>query len=273
MTNLKDLVQEIQLETSEKLKTLVSVETVHSILVDAGIVEVLKSYSSRPAPKKITICNVWFKGHKWEGNNKSQEPFVYRRRLTSGLNGWVAGNDKGKSTILKVILWAISGEQPPFKQDIRTWLEEVAVEIDMEGEGLFTIRFSLRPVDPKIMGGIFANDLDTVLSRGETLEPINTFTSEEGMKRTLDDFFGSRIGYLPLETVELKRGSINLREEKVSWHTYAQALFVGAENYSDYLFPLRELTGKHHQKTLSMMLGLDFAQAVSKGQAAYERSK
>lgn len=273
MTTFEELVRQIQQEASEKLKVPVPVDSVNSSLAYAGITELLQSYSSRSVPRKLIVREVWFRGHKWDGSQKRQEPFFYQRKLSPGLNGWVAGNDKGKSTILKVILWAITGKEPHFKQDIRKWLEEVAVEIDMEGDGLFTIRFSLRPEEPKVVGGIYANDLETVLSNEQTLEPVTTFPNEMVMKNAIDDFFGSRMGYLPLESVELKKGSINLQEIKISWHIYSQALFIGAEDYSDYLFPLRELTGKHHQKTLSMILGLDFAQAVSKVQATYEKTK
>jgi predicted nuclease with TOPRIM domain len=242
----------------------VQLEKIRDILGETGIVGLMLC-SSTDTSRRLLIRQIWLKGRKWQPEMNDLSTFEYRRILQPGLNGWVAGNDTGKSTILKSIIWALTGVRPTFKSDVLSWLEDVAVEIEIVDSGIHTIRYFPRPGQPDVTGSIFALGLDATLS-GSVPEPVESFSGRRAMSEAIGRFFCSKMGFSPLEWARWKPYSIQLTRQTVSWDVYSQALFIGADDYSDYLFHERSINGKHHQRTLGMYLGLDLLEAVSKAQ-------
>ena len=84
------------------------------------------------------------------------------------------------------------------------------------------------------------------------------------MTKAIANFFSPQMGFAPSQWIQPMNFSIDLEQKSISWEIYAQALFIGADDYTDYLFPRHYLNGKHHQRTLSLYLGLGLMDAVSK---------
>lgn len=265
MITLSELVNRTHAKLAERSKReIISVETVRKILDETGIAELMQQRAMVSTPRRLLVRQVWIKGQKWQPDQNSRVPFNYRRSLKPGLNGWVAGNGTGKSTILKAIIWGLTGVEPNFKPDVRSWFEDIAIEIEIVDDGIYTIRYSPRSGKPEVTGGIFAHNLDSVLGSRDVTETIESFTGSRAMTQVIDRFFCVRMGFSPLKWVKRKSSySIDLEPETVSWDVYSQALFVGADDYSDYLFPQHDI---HHQKTLGMYLGLDLLKAISEAQ-------
>ena len=91
-----------------------------------------------------------------------------------------------------------------------------------------------------------------------------SFSGTSEMTKALANFFSSQMGFAPSQWVQPMNYSFDLEQKSISWEIYAQALFIGADDYTDYLFPHHYLNGKHHQRTLSLYLGLDLMDAVSR---------
>ena len=193
-----------------------------------------------------------FRGQKWEAN-KEPTPFEYRRVLMPGLNAWIAGNSTGKSTILKTLLWAITGEKPNFKSDVLEWLRDVYVEIEIVDEGIYTIHYSPRIESIGVSGGIFGQEIADVI-QGKEGDYRWPFTGYDAMKSTIGQFFSKRAGFVSLEWFEKSTDTVNLTKRTVSWDVYAQALNLSSDDTSDFMFPNHQYS-KHHQKAIRMYLG------------------
>jgi hypothetical protein len=250
----------------------ISTETIEEILGEAGIAGLMQQAGEGGTAQRLQVRQLWIRGRKWQSHGLEPVEFSYHRTLGPGLNGWVAGNGTGKSTVLKTIVWALTGVEPNFKPDVRTWLEDIAVEVDISGDGLYTIRYSPRP-GSQVSGRIFAQPLDSVLSTEEPVGSVESFSGKPAMTEAIDRFFGSRMGFSPLEGLEWKRHTMTLTSQVTSWDVYSQALFISADDYSDYLFPSRSTNGQYHQKTLGAYLDMHLLEALSKAQAEQLRAR
>jgi pantothenate kinase-related protein Tda10 len=72
--------------------------------------------------KSLVLNRLLFTGKKLDG-----QPFTYDRPLYEGVNVWIADNGKGKSTVFKVIKYALTGRNS-IKPDIKEWIEEIYLE-------------------------------------------------------------------------------------------------------------------------------------------------
>ncbi len=251
----------------------IHVDTVRRVLEASDVADAMQRSNVAIPERRIIVRQIWLRGRKWQDNPAAATEFTYRRFLVPGMNGWVAGNGAGKSTLLKTIVWALTGVAPSFKADVRAWLEDIAVELEITGDGIYTIRYRPRTGQPKVTGEIYNHALDAVLNDAGTLTPLDTFVDSKPMSRAITAFFTERMGFFELEAVEWRAATFSSVRRVVSWEVYAQALFIGAEDYADYLFPRRDTNAKQHQNTLAMLLGLDVIAAVSRLKAKWDQAK
>ncbi|GAA2731574.1 ATP-binding protein [Actinocorallia aurantiaca] len=68
---------------------------------------------------------------------KAQVPFQFEWSPQPGVNGIGSGrNLRGKSTILNVLMWSLTGRCPQFQNDVRSWIEHVEVDWQVGTEQL-----------------------------------------------------------------------------------------------------------------------------------------
>lgn len=251
--------------------TPLSQAMVEEVLAETGIPPLFEQETISVLPKKVLLHTLWVSGHKRKRHLSANEvvPFSYQRHLEVGVNGWIAGNGTGKSTLLKLVVWAITGVEPALKQDIRSWIEDVAVEISI-ADVLYTIRYFPRMEAPKVTGFIVQQDLETCLHQMDTSHILASFSGAAEMGQQIALFFREKMHFAPLLSQPQDALSQTTSQTSVSWNVYAQALFLGAD-YTDYLFPKRsDSGGKSHQKTLSIYLGLGSPEALTRLEIAYE---
>jgi len=241
----------------------ITIENVYKLLTDAELAELMQGESETKLSQRLLIRRIRISGRKHNAAQDKPIPFCYDHTFQPGLNGWIAGNGAGKSTILKTIVWGLTGIEPNFKPDVRTWLGDIAIAIAI-ADAIYTIRYFPRSGQTRVTGKIYAHDLETVLSDSDNLQALMSFSGASEMTKALANFFSSQMGFAPSQWVEPMNYSIDLEQKSISWEIYAQALFIGADDYTDYLFPHHYLNGKHHQRTLSLYLGLDLMDAVSR---------
>ena len=167
---------------------------------------------------------------------------------------------------MKAIVWALTGVEQHFKQDIRSWIEEVLLEFSI-ADGIYTIRYAPRPEQPKVTGFIAMADINTVSQNESTLHILTTFVGTLEMTERIDAFFSEKLHFLqPQPSIH------DENQKKISWQVYSQALFLGGD-YTDYLFPKSNLAGKPHQKTLSIYLGLGSTDALTKLELVRDKAR
>ena len=107
----------------------ITIENVYKLLTDAELAELMQGESETKLSPRLLIRRIRISGRKHNAAQDKPIPFCYDHTFQPGLNGWIAGNGAGKSTILKTIVWGLTGIEPNFKPDVRTWLGDIAIEI------------------------------------------------------------------------------------------------------------------------------------------------
>lgn len=259
---------ELVSQTFTKLKSKgidegITLEAVHTFLTDSGVAELMQGESATTISQRLLLHRIRISGHRHNTAQDKPIQFCYDRTLQPGLNGWIAGNGAGKSTILKAIIWGLTGIEPNFKPDVRAWLEDVAIEIIL-ADTLYTIRYFPRSGSIRVLGKIYAHDLETALSDAAHLQIIASFSGASEMTKAIASFFSAQLEFAPSHWLQPTNFSIDLEQKSISWEIYAQALFISADDCTDYLFPHHSVNGKHHQRTLSLYLGLGLIDALSR---------
>ena len=265
MITLNELISLVYLSLDGKA----SAEKIEEVLIQSSIAELLEHSIKATSAKQLIIREVLVRGQKWV-KEKGNVQFEYKRNFQTGINAWISGNSTGKSTILKSILWAITGTKPNFKSDVYGWIENVLVEFDLTEDGIYTIQYAPNQT-LEVSGSILRSTIQDILI-GKSEEVINNFSGFQAMKQVINDFFGSKIGFLSLEWLDRSPDTVNLTKKTISWETYSQALYINSDNTLDYLFPDNQLNGKHHQKAISIYLGLGSIEATARAQYKYDET-
>ena len=265
MITLKELISLVSLSLNGKA----SAEKIEEVLTRSNIAELLELSVKPTLAKQLIIREVLVRGQKWV-EEKGSVPFEYRRGLRTGINAWISGNSTGKSTILKSILWAITGTKPNFKSDVYGWIENVFVEFELTNAGIFTIQYAPNRT-LEVSGSIQKSTIRDILE-GRPEEVVHNFSGFQAMKQVINDFFGTKVGFLSLEWLDKSPDTVNMTKKTISWETYSQALYINSDNTLDYLFPENQLYGKHHQKAISIYLGLGSIEATARAQYKYDET-
>jgi len=239
-----------------------SLELVQRILSLAQVDKVMQQEEQQEyASKRLLLRRLRMSGYKRHTIDGETIPFCYDHVFQSGIEGWIAGNGTGKSTLLKAIVWGLTGIEQHFKQDIQSWLEDIALEISIEHD-IYTIRYYPRPEQPRVSGLIASTNLETILHGADEFYTVKTFAGLYEMQEAIDQFFSEKMGFISLKVNVLHEPYPEANPKKISWNIYSQALFIGSD-YIDYLYPRSYTSEKPHQKTISLFLGLGSEEVLS----------
>lgn len=272
MITIEQLVEQVRHELVNNLLTeaIPDQDVIRSVLEETEIEQLSRAAEGTVFKQKLTITKLYIRGHKWHRNtSEKDEIFEYKRNLLPGVNGWIADNSSGKSSILKSIMWAVSGEKLHFKVDVESWIDSVAVELEISGIGTFTVRYMPDFSNQQVNGAIYENNLDDVLRGASNVQITGQFNNREDMAKCIDQIFGTSFGLYKTPVAS----TLNQRKQNLIWNVYSQAIFIGSDQYEDYLFPNSYRTGKRHQEVLGAYLGLDnFTQVISNVRQAFDES-
>jgi len=271
MITLNDLVTQTHKKLTEGNFKFLLREQVQEIVGSTDIAKWLGSESLSIPMSGLMVLKIAMRGHKWISHDSSYKEFEYQRTLGPGINGWIADNSTGKSTILKAIQWALTGTKPVFKSDVQKWIEEIAVEIRVSGEQ-YTIYYQL--ADGKLTGGgIFKEPLESVWAEIKPL-PETPFLNPNAAKQRVAEFLGEKLGFTPLERAIWQKYAIDIKVTTLSWDSYALALFINDDDYRDYFFPpLQKDRSNLRQRALGIYLGLDLLKALSTLEVARDHAR
>lgn len=180
-------------------------------------------------------------------------PFEWSWEPQLGVNGVGSGrNLRGKSTVLNVLMWALSGRCANFQVDIKAWLKHVEVDWLVGGERV-RVKFDNDSGHP-------AGVVETVdkLSGMERVRVIGAFDGEEQFADLMGTVMMSR---LRLEEIPMWTGD---REVRHKWPAYASAFTVRA----DMLDPVVGNVTVLGTRMLQMFVGTDWGPALAATQTA-----
>jgi len=170
------------------------------------------------------------------------------------VNVWVADNFCGKSSILRIIKWCLTGNND-LKPDIKKWIKIVMLEF-MIRDTVYSIKIDNTSARPN--GALYQKDIAQLLCLEEEANVVFTFKSGKEMEERLQSFFMLNMGLYPLKWTQKSssKDSIELYESSTSWSTYFKALFMKSDEYNAFLLPKEQAYGNQTQKILGMFLGL-----------------
>lgn len=190
------------------------------------------------------------------GNRSSDESFAYSRKFYGGVNMWVADNLKGKSTILKLIKYALTGRNS-LKADMNKWIDHVYLEFSIGGND-FTVL--LKFDKPRLRGILYSVDIKSIKSNSFGQSNI-IFDAKDGIsyEKQIQSFFFNQFSFYSLKWTQKDsaKDSNELREAGSSWVTYYKAIYLESKDVEKLFY------GSQNELMFQMLLGLHLTYPIN----------
>lgn len=242
----------------EHFDTTLSLDEVENIL---HLEEEYTKDSPASLGKSLVLNRLIFSGKKLNGKE-----FYHDQKLYKGINVWIADNHKGKSTIFKIIKFALTGKDS-IKPDIKPWIEEVILEFNL-GKVTYTCHIDRTGRDK---GALYSFGVDKFqeLKENQKLDTIEKekefeFRTNIQFQEKIQDFFFEHFSFYTLKYTSHKSGKedLGLSTGNLSWLTYFKSIYLESKNY-EYLFFDNENMGAQGRKIFEMILGLSLTYPIN----------
>lgn len=199
--------------------------------------------------RQMTVRRLRFRGEK-EGD------FLFH----PGVNILRAGNDKGKSSVLKLIHFCLTGKND-LKKDVDAWIDHVELRFELDGRphGI-AVEKSRRP-----KGFLFRGHRDegpllslNALREAPGMEILVAFNNGKDMQQKLEGFFNEALGLRPLMGTQKdsRKGSDDLLDSPTSYRAYVRGMYINQDlGYTD-LVTEGTPYGNLFTKVVGMLLGV-----------------
>ncbi|PLR99045.1 hypothetical protein [Bacillus sp. T33-2] len=251
MFNLARFVEDLHKEYSDKF-TLEEIK---------NIVSVDDYDKDRPHSlgKSLVLKRVKISGRKNNG-----EVIDFEKYFLKGVNVLFADNSKGKSSLFKIIKFALTGDKSSIKKDVLNWLHFIFLEFSI-GNVTYTVYINL--TGKRTFSGLYRTDLDNLLAYFNQNIPLEAHlihceaNTEQKFKSNMEEFFFDEFSYYSLKWTSGNKHSIDLIDNQTSWKTYYKTIYLESKDYN-VLF-LNEDFGGQGKKILEMLLGLQLTAAIN----------
>ncbi len=197
---------------------------------------------------------------------KNDTEFIYDQPLYTGINIWIADNFKGKSSIFKIIKFALTGIES-YKHDIKKWIAEIILEFQI-GKDIYTIHIDKSGRDK---GSLYTFGIDRFqqLRDNQKLDTIDKekefdFRSKKMLEEHMQEFFFDHFDFYVLKYTQNRssKEDFGLSTANLSWSTYFKSIYLESSNY-EYLFFENEKFGAQGRKIFEMILGLPLTYPIN----------
>ena len=219
--------------------------------------------------KSLVLNKLLFSGTKISG-----EIFKFEQELHKGINVWIADNQKGKSTIFKVVKFALTGIDS-IKSDIKNWINEVVLEFNI-GTVTYTCYVDRSGRDRGAVYRFGATEFFD-LKGNQKLDIVEKdkefdFKSNTEFQEKMQNFFFEHFSFYTLKYTQKNsaKGSTNLNTANLSWATYFKSIYLESSNYG-YLFFEQEKLGHQGKKIFEMILGLPLTYPINMLNVQHDR--
>ncbi len=211
--------------------------------------------------KSLVIDRLLFTGQK-----KTRESFTFDQPVYHGVNVWIADNHKGKSTIFKIIKFALTGADS-IKKDIKPWITEILLQFSI-GKITYTCYINRTGRD---RGGVYRFSIDRFikLRENQKLDDVQKdiefeFNNRIQFEEKIQDFFFEQFSFYTLKYTQKNsaKDSFELNTSSLSWATYFKSIYLESNNY-EYLFFDNEKYGSQGKKIFEMILGLPLTYPIN----------
>lgn len=172
-----------------------------------------------------------------------------------GVNVLRAGNDKGKSSILKLVHFCLTGKND-LKKDVDGWIASVELAFELDGvPHAIAVEKAGRPRGRLVRSQLGESDL---LGELAGLETLLEFKNGKDMQRKLEGFFNRAFGLRPLMGTQKdsRKGSDLLLDSPTSYRAYFRGMYIDQDLSYTALVTDGVPYGNLFMKVVGMLLGV-----------------
>ncbi|MBM7115713.1 AAA family ATPase [Archangium primigenium] len=186
-------------------------------------------------------------------------PIHYDQRFQPGVNVLlVPDNDVGKSSILKTIKYALTGDDSDYDGDVRSWLHRIWLQFYIDGSP-FTVHISK---EASSVGYIASGHTDRPADESDDMpELLESMIGAEAITNTLHQFFFKRLGITGLSWTQAT--STGAERRTTTWRTFFQALVIPDSSDQYLLLDEKHSMGNQDGLILSVLLGLSLVEPLN----------
>ncbi len=220
---------------------------------------------------RLRIRRLHFTGEK-RLHNGTVNSIDYDQSFAPGVNViLIEDNDVGKSSIMKTIKFALTGDSSDYDADVRKWITAIWLVFTLD-QRVYTILLEITD-----------DELQAVLVPGEELRPIAevagdvsfifSVTGTDQVKTSLKDFFFQNLGLTALSWNQKESVGGDLAERSTSWLTYFQALLFADGGHEYLICDAQHATGNQDGLIVSTFLNLSLAEPLNRLGIELSRTK
>lgn len=244
------------------------IKDLHSEFKDSFTVEEIKSLlnleeeidrdTSLSNGKRLTVNYVAFSGKKEDDGNQNIDKVEidYKQDIYSGVNIWVADNLKGKSSIFKIIKFALTGSDS-LKPNISRWIDQILVVFSINDK-----KYTVFINNSKRVNAILYNkEIKSFPSENEHLEDqLFVSSSRTDFENQIQNFFFRQLDYYSLRWTQKSsvKDKNDLLDVGASWLTYFKSVFLESKDSAELMY------GSQGTKVFQMLLGLHLTSPINK---------
>lgn len=208
--------------------------------------------------KRLVINNVRIIGEKEISPNQdySGAKIDFSLPFISGVNMLIADNLKGKSSIFKVIKYALTGSNS-LKTNVKKWIHFAFVNFSIS-EKKYTayLDLSKRSLTAYLLNGFINSIEDIEIYSKEIIFEAN---SETSYQEKMNDFFFNQFMYYSLKWTQKSsvKDSDKLLEVGASWSTYFKSILLESKDSV-------EMYGSQGKKVFQMLLGIELTYPINR---------
>lgn len=240
----------------EEYKELLTVEEVDDLLN-------LNDEYSKDTPvstgKRLVIDSVRIIGEKEISQNQdySGAKIDFTLPFKSGVNMLIADNLKGKSSIFKVIKYALTGSNS-LKANIKKWIHFAFINFSISDKKYTAyLDLSKRSLTAYLFNG-FISSVEELETYSE--EIIFEANSETTYQDRMNDFFFNQFTYYSLKWTQKssQKDKDELLEAGASWKTYFKSILLESKDSSSLMY------GDQGKKVFQMLLGIELTYPINR---------
>ena len=178
----------------------------------------------------------------------------YKQNFTSGINIIIADNLKGKSSIFKIIKFALTGRDS-LKTDISSWIKTIMLGFSIATKSYTII---IDKTFSRMHSALYCTDINKVNFEYNDNVIFKSSTKSD-YEIQIQDFFFNQFSYYPLSWTQKDsaKDSIELREAKTSWSTYFKSIYLESKDTNSFY-------GNQGSKIFQILLGLKYTKTINK---------
>jgi hypothetical protein len=217
----------------------------------------------QPVPR-LVVRRLRFIGTK-RSVGRGPSAINYDQQFTTGVNViLIQDNLVGKSSILKTIKFALTGDDEDYDADVREWIREIWLEFTLD-ERDYTILLARR--DDGLHGMLLAGRKECPIEEVSSTQSAIAFYNKgpAEIQAGLKDFFVHELGLASLGwNMAHPSGDGRSSECWASWRTFFQALRIPDDNHTYLLSKPDPGIANQEQLLFSAFLGLHLIEPLNK---------